>query len=72
MKAVLMVPALLVILFAAQLSKAQVPNCIDLKNGIFVSFSLADGSRTTYTRKGEMQKEVDTVTHESPLGMLNG
>jgi hypothetical protein len=53
------------LLFIPLLSPAQTLSCSDLKNGVFVFFSGADGSSRTYTRNGEMQKEFNPVTRET-------
>lgn len=39
----------------------------DIKNGVFVYFSYRDGSKSTYTRNGDTQKEVNSVTRENTL-----
>jgi hypothetical protein len=39
----------------------------DIKNGVFVFFSYKDGSKSTYTRNGDTQKEVNPVTRENTL-----
>src|SRR5664280_3337727 len=44
------ISALFSLLIVPLLSSAQTPSCGDLKNGVFVSFSSADGSLSTYTR----------------------
>jgi hypothetical protein len=59
--------ALFSLLFAPMLSSTQTAICSDLKNGVFISFSGADGSLTTYTRNGETQKEITPVTHETVI-----
>ncbi len=58
---------ILSILLAARSVTAQAPNCMDLKNGVFIYFSSADGSHHTYTRNGNMQKEVNPATHETTI-----
>jgi len=55
------------ILFTPLLNSAQTLSCSDLKNGVFVSFSIADGSTSSYTRNGEMQKEFNSATHETAI-----
>ncbi|MBN9380499.1 MAG: hypothetical protein J0H74_07030 [Chitinophagaceae bacterium] len=52
-------------LFAPLLNSAQTLSCSDLKNGVFVFFSSADGSSRIYTRNREMQKEFSPATHET-------
>ncbi len=59
--------SLLGLLFSPLLNSAQTPGCSDLKNGVFVFFSPADGSRITYTRNGEMQKEFNPATRETGI-----
>jgi hypothetical protein len=46
---------------------AQTLSCSDLKNGVFFFFSRSDGSRSTYTRNGEVQKEFNPVTRTTVL-----
>jgi hypothetical protein len=58
---------LLLLLSAPLFSSAQTPTCGDLKNGVFIFFSPRDGSRSTYTRNGEMQKEFNPTTHEGSV-----
>jgi hypothetical protein len=58
---------LLTLLFAALSGIAQTPTCSDLKNGVFIYFSPADGSRQTYTRNGDIQKQVNPTTHETTI-----
>ena len=52
----IIIPALLSLLFIPVFLSAQTLNCSDLKNGVFVSLSRADGSMSIYTRNGDMQK----------------
>jgi hypothetical protein len=58
---------LLTLLFATVSGAAQIPTCNDLKNGVFIYFSPADGSRQTYTRNGDIQKQVNPATHETTI-----
>ena len=44
---------------------SQTLTCSDIKNGVFISFSKTDGSRSVYTRNGEVQKELNTSTKET-------
>src|SRR5450755_1898984 len=67
MKSKIIILALVSLLFAPLLSPAQTPTCSDLKNGVFISFSRADGSRSTYTRNGEIQKEFNLATRETTI-----
>ena len=46
---------------------SQTLNCSDIKNGVFISFSKIDGSKTIDTRSGEVQKELNTSTRETVL-----
>src|SRR6185437_7529562 len=46
---------------------SQTLTCSDIKNGVFISFSKRDGSRSVYTRTGEVQKELNTSTKETIL-----
>jgi hypothetical protein len=46
---------------------SQTLSCSDIKNGVFIFFSKKDGSRSTYTRSGNVQKEFDASTHETVL-----
>lgn len=46
---------------------AQAQSCSDLKNGVFVFFSRADGSIRTYTRNGKTQKEFNPETRETVI-----
>jgi len=55
------------LLFNPLLTSAQTLNCSDLKNGVFVFFSSADGASRTYTRNGAMQKEFNPVTRETTI-----
>jgi hypothetical protein len=55
------------LLLSPLLTPAQTLSCGDLKNGVFVFFSHADGSSSTYTRNGDTQKEFNPATHESVL-----
>lgn len=72
MKAKMIVSAILIFLFGALLSSAQTLHCSDIKNGVFVSFSIADGSRTTYTRNGECKGNLIPPRTRQLPGMLNG
>jgi hypothetical protein len=56
--------ALLIVLLPL-FSSAQSPTCSDIKNGVFIFFSHLDGHRSTYTRNGNDQKEVNSLTHQS-------
>jgi hypothetical protein len=53
--------------FAPLLNSAQTLSCSDMKNGVFVYFSYADGSSSTYTRNGEVQKEFNPATHTTVI-----
>ena len=55
--------------FVAFLSKAvsQTMTCHDIRNGVFVYFSYKDGTKSTYTRNGPVQKEMNAPTHETVL-----
>ncbi len=55
------------LLFTPLLSPAQAPGCSDLKNGVFVFFSHADGASRIYTRNGGTQKEFDPATRETGI-----
>lgn len=46
---------------------SQTLTCSDIKNGVFISFSKTDGSKTIDTRAGDVQKELDASTHETVL-----
>ncbi len=46
---------------------SQTLNCLDIKNGVFIFFSKKDGSRSMYTRSGDVQKEFNASTHETVL-----
>ncbi len=46
---------------------SQALTCNDVKNGVFISFSKTNGSRSVYTRSGNVQKELNTSTKESIL-----
>src|SRR5579863_2944580 len=59
--------ALLVLIILPRTGKSQTIKCSDIKNGVFVYFSRADGSESTYTRNGEIQKEFNPVKHETIL-----
>ena len=63
----IIIPLLFGLLFIPLLNIAQTPGCGDLKNGVFVFFSGADGSKVTYTRNGETQKEFNPATHETAI-----
>jgi hypothetical protein len=55
------------LLFTPLLISAQPLSCSDLKNGVYIFFSGADGSSRTYTRNGEMQKEFNPATRETTI-----
>jgi len=55
------------LLLSPLLSLAQTLSCSDLKNGVFVFFSRSDGSRSTYTRNGETQKEFNPSSRETVI-----
>jgi hypothetical protein len=59
--------SLFTLLSAPLCSRAQPISCSDLKNGVFIFFSPRDGSRSTYTRNGEMQKEFNPTTHDGSV-----
>ena len=65
MNSKIIISSLLSLLFAPLLNLAQTLSCSNLKNGVFVAFSRADGSRSTYTRNAEVQKEFNPATHET-------
>jgi len=46
---------------------AQALNCSDLKNGVFIFFSRSDGSRSVYTRNGEVQKEFNPASRQTVM-----
>jgi Protein of unknown function (DUF2846) len=46
---------------------SQTLSCHDIKNGVFIYFSKNDGSKSTYTRTGEVQKEFNGATRETVL-----
>ena len=46
---------------------SQTLTCSDIKNGVFISFSKTDGSKTIYTRSGDVQKEFNASTRENVL-----
>jgi hypothetical protein len=48
-------------------SQTKTLTCGDIKNGIFIFYSSVDGSLSTYTRNGEVQKEVNPRTHQTVL-----
>lgn len=59
---------LLILLFACPFFvQAQSPTYASVKNGVFIYFSRANGSKATCTRSGETQKEINPVTRESAL-----
>jgi len=48
-------------------ASSQASSCGDIKNGVFLYFSQADGTVLTYTRNGTVQKEVIPAKHEMVL-----
>ncbi|HVM88267.1 MAG TPA: hypothetical protein VMT76_08760 [Puia sp.] len=44
---------------------SQTINCADIKNGVFVFFSKKDGTKSVYTRSGNVQKEFNPSTRET-------
>jgi hypothetical protein len=66
-----LIPTLFLLFFLVSalisFSQTQSLDCAAVKNGVFVYFSYKDGSKSTYTRNGETQKEVNPVTKESAL-----
>jgi hypothetical protein len=44
---------------------SQTLTCNDVRNGVFISFSKTDGSKSVYTRSGDVQKELNTSTKET-------
>ena len=54
------------LIFAAS-AFSQTLTCSDIKNGIFISFSKTDGSKTIDTRSGDVQKELNASTRETVL-----
>jgi hypothetical protein len=67
MNSKIIIHALFSLLCTPLLNSAQTVSCSDLKNGVFVFFSRADGSSRTYTRNGEMQKEFNPATRETAI-----
>lgn len=65
MKSITILAAFFILSLAPVLTRAQATSCSDVRNGVFVYFSFADGSRCTYTRNGETQKEFNPTTHET-------
>ncbi|HTR30381.1 MAG TPA: DUF2846 domain-containing protein [Puia sp.] len=59
--------ALFGLLFSPLQSLAQTLSCSDLKNGVFVFFSRTDGSRSTYTRNADVQKEFNPASHQTVI-----
>src|SRR5277367_3965118 len=57
--------SILFIVLSSVFGTAQTLTCSDIKNGVFIYFSHADGHQSTYTRNGNEQKEVNHLTHES-------
>lgn len=58
---------MLYFLIIAASAFSQTLNCSDVKNGVFISFSKTDGSKTICTRLGDVQKESNALTRESVL-----
>lgn len=58
---------MLYFLIIATSAFSQTLTCSDIKNGVFISFSKTDGSKTIYTRSGDVQKELDASTRENVL-----
>lgn len=58
---------LLLFIGLPQTGKSQTPTCSEIKNGVFVYFSRATGTESTYTRNGETQKEFNPAKHETIL-----
>ncbi len=48
-------------------SQPQTITCKDIRNGIFILYSPADESMSTYTRNGYVQKEINPQKHETTL-----
>jgi|SRR6185437_3457081 len=46
---------------------SQTITCSDLKNGVFISFSKTDGSKTIYTRSVDVQKEFNASSRKTVL-----
>ena len=44
---------------------SQTLTCNDIKNGVFIFVSKTDGSKSIYTRSGDVQKELNTSTKET-------
>ena len=59
--------AFLSFLFFSLTAFAQSPGCADVKNGVFIFFSKADGTKSVYTRTGSVQKEFIGSTRETIL-----
>ena len=62
-----LLPLFVLLIGAPPTGISQTITCADVKNGVFVYFSRADGSESTYTRNGEIQKEVIPARHETIL-----
>lgn len=58
---------MLYFLIIAASAFSQTLTCSDVKNGVFISFSKTDGSKTIYTRSGDVQKELNASTRETVL-----
>lgn len=58
---------MLYFLIIAASAFSQTLTCSDIKNGVFISFSKTDGSKTIYTRSGDVQKEFNASTRENVL-----
>jgi hypothetical protein len=48
-------------------ASSQDMTCSDIKNGVFIFFSKMDGSKATYSRSGEVQKESNSATRETVM-----
>jgi len=57
----------LMLLISYSSGNAQTTACTDLKNGVFIFFSQKNGTKSTYTRNGSVQKEQDASTHETVM-----
>ena len=65
-----LIPAHFLLFFLSSLigfSQTELLDCAAVKNGVFVYFSYKDGSKSTYTRNGETQKEINPTTKQSAL-----
>ena len=63
---------MLYFLIIAASAFSQTLTCSDIKNGVFISFSKTDGSKTIYTRTSDVQKELNASTRETVLWDLSG